>query len=173
MSESTDWVTALATVGATVISIASVYVAAKSASASQASAEVAARVLHRSAVRELVSGCYELIAEELRIRSLVTELRSEYSSLGVVTGSSGGSREKMYKDLLQKDLATAEEKIKEAKSLVEDQAKLFAASDNDIDLMQGRIQAANVDLKTIREAMSRQLDNLRTQVQNLLGKGSQ
>ncbi len=171
MCDSTDWITALATVSATVVSIASAFIAAKSASASQASAEVAAKVLHRSAVRELVAECHELIAEELRIQSLIIELRSEYTSLGVATGSSGGSREKTRKDLLEKDLATAAEKTTEAKSLIEYQAKLFVAADNDLDLMQGRIEAARAELQTIREAMSRQLENLRTQIQSQLGRG--
>lgn len=172
MNDTADWVTAIATIGATVVSVAAAFIAAKSASASQSSAEVAAKVLHRSAMRELVAECHELIAEELRIRSLVTELRSEYTSLSIFTGSHGGSREKMHKDLLEKALAATAEKTKEAKSLVEDQARLIAAADHDLNLMQGRIEASKADLQTIREAMSRQLENVRGQIQHYREKGT-
>lgn len=172
MSDLADWLTAIATVGATVVSIAAAFIASKSASASQASAEVAAKVLHRSAVRELVTECHELIAEELRIQSLVVELRSEYGSLGVFTGTHGGSREKMYKDGLDKDSANAAEKAKEARALVEDQTKLITAADHDLDLMKGKIEAARADLQTIREAMVRQLENLRAQIQHFRERGT-
>lgn len=165
MSTESDWVTAIATIGATLVSIVAAFMAAKSASASQASARVAEKVLHRSAMRELVAECYELIAEELRIQSLVIELRSEYTSLFVSSGSLGSSREKMHKDCLERDLVAAAKKTEEAKSLVEDQAKLIAAADYDLDLMQGRIEAARADLQTIREAMSRQLEYVRGQNQ--------
>ena len=172
MSDLVDWVTAIATVGATVVSVAAAFIAAKSASASQASAEVAARVLHRSAVRELVTECHELIAEELRIQSLAIELRGEYGSLAVFTGTHGGSREKMYKDGLDKDIANAAKRAKEARALVEDQAKLITAADHDLDLMKGDIEAARTDLKTIREAMARQLENVRAQIQHFREKGT-
>lgn len=172
MSALTDWVAAIATVGATVVSVAAAFIAAKSASASQVSADVAAKVLHRSAVRELVTECHELIAEELRIQSLVIELRSEYGSLAVSTGTHGGRREKMHKDGLEKDRANAAEKAKEARALVEDQAKLITAADHDLDLMKGRIEAAKADLKTIREAMSRQLENVRAQIVDFRQRGA-
>ena len=107
MSSESDWVTSIATVGATLVSIVAAFMAAKSASASQSSAKVAEKVLHRSAMRELVAECYELIAEELRIQSLAIELRSEYTSLFVFSGSFGSSREKMHKDGLERDLVAA------------------------------------------------------------------
>ncbi|MFM2007397.1 MAG: hypothetical protein RLZZ09_3052 [Pseudomonadota bacterium] len=165
MSDSTDWVTAIATVGATVVSVAATFIAAKSASASQASADVAAKVLHRSAVRELVTECHELIAEDLRIQSLAIELRCEYGKLPVSTGTHGGSSEKMHMLVLDKDIANAAEKAKEARALVEVQAKLIIASDHDLDIMKGEIEAARTELKTIREAMVRHLENVRTQIQ--------
>ena len=135
------------------------------------SAEVAAKVLHRSAMRELVAECHELIAEELRIKSLVIELQSEYNSLSVFTGSLGGSRGKMYNGLLEKDLATADEKTKEAKLLVED-PKLITTAGNDLDRMQGRIGAGRLELQTIREGMLRNLENVRGENQHYREKVS-
>jgi hypothetical protein len=163
MSAESDWVSALATAGATVVSIVAAFIAAKSASASQLSAKIAAKVLQRSAMRELVAECHELIAEELRIQSLVIELKSEYSSNFIANGSFGSSRQKVLEDSLEKDLAAAIEQTKEAKSLLKDQASLIAAAGDDLDLMQGRIEAARANLQTIREAMTRQLESLRSQ----------
>lgn len=165
MSAEPDLVTAVATIAATLVSVLAVFVAARSASAAKASADVAAKVLHRSAVRELVAECHELIAEELRIQSLAIDLQNEYTSLFIFGGSSGGSREKMHKGLLEKDLIAASEHTKEAKSLIDSQTKLLTAADNDLDLMQGRIEAERAKLQTIREAMSRQLENTRSQNQ--------
>lgn len=165
MSDTPDWITAIATLGATVASIAAAFTAAKSASASKASADVAAKVLHRSAMRELIAECHELIAEEMRIQSLVIELGSEYRSLAVFTNNVGGSRDKILNAALEKDRATATEKTKEARALVDRQGNLALASDHDLDHMQGRIEAAKAELQTIREAMSRQLENLRGQNQ--------
>jgi len=165
MSDTPDWITAIATLGATVASIAAAFIAAKSASASKASANVAAKVLHRSAMRELIAKCHELIAEEMRIQSLIIELGSEYRSLAVFTNNLGGSRDKIHNAELEKDRATATEKAKEARALVERQGELAIAADHDLDHMQGRIEAAKAELQTIREAMSRQLENLRGQNQ--------
>jgi len=173
MSDFPDWVTAISTAGATVVSIIAVFIASKSASASQASSEVAAKVLHRSAVRELVTECHELIAEELRIQSLVIELKSEYGSLGVFTGTHGASREAMYKHGLDKDCANAAEKSKESRTIVKDQKKLITATDHDIDLMKGKIEVDRGELQTIREAMIRQLENIRTQNKHFRDRGAQ
>lgn len=172
MSELADWVTAIATVGATVVSVAAAFIAAKSASASKSSADVAAKVLHRNAVQELVTECHELIAEEFRIQSLVIDLRSEYGSLAGFTGTCGGSREKMHKDGLDKDIANAAEKTKEARMLIEDPAKLITAADHDLNLSKGKIEAARAELKTIREAMARQLENVRAQIQHFREKAA-
>ena len=164
MSNLADWVTAISTIGSTFVSILAAFIAAKSASASLASAEIAAKVLHRSAVRELITECHELIAEELRIQSLAIELRCEYSALAVFTGTCGGSRETIYKDALNNDIINAVEKTKEARALVDDQAKLITASDHGLDFMKGKVESAIAELKTVREAMDRQLDNLRSQI---------
>ncbi len=160
MNAVSEWVTLIATAGATVVSVVATFIAAKSASASQASAGVAAKVLHRSAMRELVAECHELIAEELRIQSLVIELQREYTSASIYNGTLGGSREKLLRDSLEKDLAAAAEQTKEAKSLVKDQTQLFAVPGDDLDLVLGRIESVRANLQTIREAMSRQLENV-------------
>lgn len=153
----------ITTVGSAIVSIGAVYIAAKSANAAEKSAAVAVKALHRSAVRELIAECHELIAEELRIQSLVIDLRSEHKSSFVGNGSCGSTRYQTQAAVFDRDIARAAEFTKEAKSLVSGQAELLAAADNDLDLMQGRIEAARSQLQTIREAMSRQLESVRAQ----------
>jgi hypothetical protein len=165
MSAEYDLVTIVTNVAILGFGVATAISAAKSASASKDSAEVAAKVLHRSAVRDLVAACHGVIAEELRIQSLVTELKSEYSSLGVFTGSTGGSRQVLFEKQLDRDLSDAADQTKEAKSLLEDPTGLVTATDNDLDLKRVKIEASRVKLQTIREAMARQVESVRSQNQ--------
>ncbi len=160
---SADVVSAVAAVGSTIVSVVAVFIAAISATAAKNSADIAAKVLHRSAVRELVTECQELIAEELRIQALVIDLQSEHKSLFVKNGSCGSTRYQTQAGLFEKDIVRAAELTKEARALASAQADLLAAADNDLDLMQGRIQAARSQLQTIREAMSRQLESVKAQ----------
>jgi hypothetical protein len=176
MGSESEVVTAVATISATLVSVAAVFVAVKSASAAKTSADVAVKALHRSAVRELVTKCNELIAEESRIQSLVNDLRLEYSVYFSFNGSSNGSRKIMYMDSLEKNLVDASSHTEEAKTLINCQAKLFASSDDDLDLRQGKIEGAKVNLDVIRESISRQLEHTRCQNQlyreNILSKNS-
>lgn len=155
-----DEVTAIATAGATIVSIVAVFIAKRSAKAAEASADVAAKVLHRSAVRELVAACNDVISEELRIQSLVRELVAERKSLSIRNGQFGSSRQLVDEQLWHKDLATAAEIAKEAKVLIAKQAQLFAATGHDIDLMQARIATDGLTLQTMREDMLRRLEGL-------------
>ena len=165
MSTETDWITAVATIGATVTSVVAVFIAAKAASAANKSADFAAKTLHRSAVRELVSECHELIEEELRIKSLVIDLTSELTTLSVFSGSYQNSGIEMLKGQFDKDIANVAEETSEAKALVITPEKLVSASDNDLDMWQAKIEASRASLRTIRESMVRELERLHGQNQ--------
>lgn len=161
----TDVVSAVAACGAVIVSVIAVIIAARSAKAAMNSADVASRVLHRSAVRELVVECYKVIEEELLIQSLLIELQTDFNSLYVGNGSFGSSRHRLMQDSLERDCSRAADLAKDARLVVDDQSKLMASADDDLDLMLGRIEAARTELKTIRESMSRQIDNIRAQRQ--------
>jgi hypothetical protein len=168
MNMETEWMNAISeitAIGGVFVSIIAVFIAAKSASASNKSAEIAEKILRRSGMRELMTGCHSLIAEELRIQSLVIELNSEYSTLATFQGALGGSREKIVKDGLDKDLLMASEGVNDAKRLVKDQQQLILASDFDIDRMLIDVETKKTELQTIREAMERQLVFMRLQTQ--------
>ncbi len=163
MSNETDWVTAIATVGATVTSVIAAIIAARSANAADKSADLAAKTIHRSAMRELVSGAHELIEEELRIKSLLIDLTSELTTSSVFSGSYQNSGIELLRKQFEKDAIHAAEKTSDAKALVSTSEKLIDASPNDIDLRLAKIEAYRSDLRTIRESMLRELERIRSQ----------
>lgn len=147
MNNEADWIIAIATTTAAIVSIVATITARKSASASQDSAKVAEKILRRSVIRELIAECILLIAEESRIQSLVTDLR--FKSIGLYQGDP----EELYK----KDLIDTENKTKVAKSIIEKQEELLTASESDLDLKLTLIQRERAELQTIRENMLRSL----------------
>ena len=156
-------VTVVATIGSVIVAIVSVLIALRSAKAAEHSAVVAAKVLHRSAVRDLVAESNVVIAEELRIQSLVIDLRSQYKSVFVGNGQASGSRKSTVIDQLDKDLVATSALANQAKAIVGGEAHLLGSSENDLDLMQGRIQADRWKLQTVRESMLRHLEQVRTE----------
>lgn len=152
---------AASTVAAALISVVTVVMAARSASAAQKSAEVAAKILHRSAVRELISACHELLAEELRVQSLGADLSNALQARAVFLKTTGGNAEQELKDKLKADLEVASENSKEARKLANDPGGLITASDNDLDQKNARIEAARIVVQNIREKMARDLENTR------------
>lgn len=162
---SAEVVTAVAAVGATIVSILAVVVATRSASAAEKSADVAKIALHRGAIRDLIAACHELIAEELRVQSLANELRSGYTTLAVFTGGVGGSVEKELKGKLEVNVKLAAEKCMEARSLVVEPKRLIKASDDDLDQMHARIESGHIEIRNIREAMTRDLEDIGRQNQ--------
>lgn len=152
---------AASTVAAVLISVVTVVMAARSASAAQKSAEVAAKILHRSTVRELISACHELLAEELRVQSLGADLRMELQTLFGFSKTTGGSAEQELLKNLKADLEVASENSKEAHKLANDPGGLITASDNDLDQKNARIETARIVVQNIREKMARDLENIR------------
>lgn len=165
MSSETDWITAAATVGATITSIIAAVAAFKSASAANRSAEAAAKTLHRSA---LISECLELIEEDLRIQLLVKDLSVELMTLSRNSGSYGNSGIEELKNQLDTALETAREGSRDAKRLVESPEDLVSASANDLDLWQAKIKASKAKLRTVRESKTRELQKISIQNQQFL-----
>lgn len=165
MSSETDWITAAATVGATITSIIAAVAAFKSASAANRSAEAAAKMLHRSA---LISECLELIEEDFRIQLLVKDLSVELMTLSRNSGSYGNSGIEELKNQLDTALETAREGSRDAKRLVESPEDLVSASANDLDLWQAKIKASKAKLRTVRESKTRELQKISIQNQQFL-----
>lgn len=162
---SADVVSAIAAIASAAVSIIAVYIAARSAKAAELSADSAAKVLHRSAVRELLVQCNEAVAEEERISSLVIDLRSSISSLTISYGQHGGSREKLQKDKLEQDLAAATDLTSEARKIVGSPSALLSSTSEDLDRTQHAVAIAKLQLAVIRESMERHLQDTRVQIQ--------
>jgi hypothetical protein len=156
-----EYITAWATVGATVVSIVAAVIAGRSAGASERSAVAAERALRRGAVRELVSACHEVVAEDLRLHSLVVDILSEYTAAGVFAGQSGGSVETKLKASVEAMKAKSVELSAEAQKLSADPAPLFDAPDHEVDQIHGRVERARVGVRGLREKLERDLANIR------------
>jgi hypothetical protein len=159
---SADLVTAIATVAAAVVSVVAVAAAFRAASAAEKSAEAAVSALHRGAVRELVGLCHDVLAEDMRIHLAATNLRSDYTTLAVFSGVSGGGQETKLKAGLDGHIAAAKEVAAEAHSLVDDYSKFSQASAPDLDQMSARLSAARMKLRAIRESLEDNLTECRT-----------
>lgn len=170
MSDKADWISAISTSGATLVSVIATVIAAKAADASRSSAEIAEKVLHRSALRDLITESNALIGEVLFIESLSIDLKSEYSYLATRAGAIGSSRNQVHATAIDKDVSKAKELSREAHIIIADQAKLISASGYDIDLMKGRIESGKIELISIRESMHRQLESIRLQNQKYRDK---
>ena len=173
MSAESDWLLAMASGVAILISISAAFITIRTTPGSQLSVEVLEEALHRSAMYKLIAECHALIIEELQIRLLALELHSEYASLNALSGLMGSSRGKLQQNLIENSLNTASEQTTEAKLLLKDQAKLITAVDKyELDLMQARIESAKENLQAVREAMSHQLGKVRCQNQLYREKGA-
>jgi len=161
---SAEGISAVAAVASAIASVIAIAVARRSAAAADKSADAAARTLRRSAVRELVTLCHEVIAEQLRIDDLAASLRSAYTTLFVLSGASGGSRETTLMSTLDEDVRGAASLAGEATTLGDDLAKLHASSDDDIDQMSTRLVKARTRLRAIRESIEGQLTQTRAQI---------
>lgn len=158
---SADVASAIGSIAAAIVSVLALGVALRSASAAEKSASVASAALHRSAIRELVGICHEVCAEELRVQTLATALRSEYTSLFVFSGTSGGSQETKLKGALEEHVTSSTQLGSEARSLADDAAKMHIASDADLDQMSARLSSSRMKIRALRESIENQLTEAR------------
>jgi hypothetical protein len=140
-------------------------IAKKSAAAAQSSANIAKQVLHRSALRDLVNSCGEVLSEEQRIRSIADDLRGANADLFLFSGSIGGDRDRVYCYQINDSLARASDLAAEAATLHLDSTQLTNSSDDDLDSMFFRVEKARIAIRSIREKLSGDLDGVRAQNQ--------
>jgi len=160
---SAETVSAVAAVASAIVSIVAVAAAYRSASSAEKSATTAVAALHRAAIQELVTLCHEVLAEEFRANRIVSDYRSELNALAVFSGSDGGSAQMKLLTSLENNLSTVHTLVSEAKAIVENHTKLFAASAQDLDQMSSRLGLSRVQLVAIREQLENQLSEMQSQ----------
>ena len=160
---SADNIIAFAAVFALIVSMAAAFYAARSASAAEKSADVAATAQSRSARLELVGKCHEVLAEKFQIELLGMSLKFEYTSLYEFTNS---SVEQLRRNL-DEHLVMAAEEVIEAMALADDPTKLFLVSCADLENMSARIGITRVKLRAIHNSLVRQLTETQTYRNNI------
>ena len=153
-------VSAIASVASAIVSVVAVVVAARSAKSAEESARSANATLRRSTIHELINLCHDSIAENLRTHDLAATLHSEYTALFNLAGSSGGSREATLKAALAEDLKASDDLSKEAIALADDLDNLHSASNEDIEKMTIRLAKMRSRLRTFRESVELQLNQV-------------
>lgn len=144
--------------------ILSAVAAWKSASSANKSVELAAHVLRRAEIRDLVISCHEAVEEGLKIKFLSTDLIGEYATLFSLHNSLSSSRSELYKNSVESEALKAEELIAQAQQLLKDHLKLTATSDSDLENKLVEIESVLVKLRTTRESMLRSFEQVRGQV---------
>jgi hypothetical protein len=146
-----------------IVAVVSASAARKSANAAQSSVEVASRVLRRSVIRDLWMTCADVVSEERRVRDVSHDLQAAYSDLFLFGGSSGGDRDQLYRQEIDRDRREAARLSDEATSIFSEPISIQRASDHDLDVMCLKIENARIAIRAIREKMSRQFESVRLQ----------
>jgi len=160
-------ISAAAAVVAAIISVIAVFIASRSAAAAKKSSEIAAAAFQRTAIRELLVTCREVVAENQRIESLCIDLRTEYTGMFNFAGVGGGGAEKQARAVLDRDIENAKALAAEGAALSKDTSSLLASSGPDIDARSTKIGLDLVELRTIRESIERRLNDARSERKNL------
>lgn len=146
--------------GALIAAIVAMFASFRSAKAAEQSASLAARTLDRLALREIVRASGDAVIEARRIDDLADELRREYRQLFTYNSSSGGSREKLFADEIEKKVSRKKALAEEAERIASDSSSLSAASERDMTLMISRLDGALSQLRPLRESMERELSSI-------------
>ncbi len=158
---SADGVSAVAATVAAIVSIVAVAAAFRSASAAEQSAAAASSALHRSAIRELILLCHEVLAEDLRLHSIALSMRSEIADLSVYAGMAGGSAQVGLETSVNNYLAAASDLVKEAQAISDDHSKIQQASAQDLDQVAIRVSSSLFKIRSIRESVQDMLNEAR------------
>lgn len=129
----------------------------RSAVAAQEAARHAEKVERRGALRDLIVTAHRVVAESLRVGSLIEELKTEYGTLATSSGQSGGSREKFFTrraESKQKEVAPLQE---EAQKLIQERAQLLDFSEEDLTQALSKFDGYLIQVRQVRNTLEREV----------------
>ncbi len=136
-----------------------------SASSAQQALSRAENAERRQLLKQLLADAHGVVAESSRVASLVEEVKSEYRTLAVFTGNTGGSRETLYVARADAKLSDVLSPQEEAKKLIEEQASLRDASEEDLTQASSKFQGHLVHVRRLREELEREQSAIAAQNQ--------
>lgn len=143
--------------GAVVGAILASRAAWQSAVAAQEAAKYVEKVDRRALLRDLSAIAQRIISESLQIGALIEELKTEYRMFATLSGQTGGSREKLLiqrTESKQKEIDPLQE---EARKLIEERARLGAASEDELAQLLSRFDGYLVQLLRIKDSLAREV----------------
>lgn len=136
-----------------------------SAATAQQAATRAENAERRQLLNTLLADAHGVIEESSRVESLVNDVESEYRTLAVFTGNTGGSREKLYVDRTDAKLTEVAPMLEQAKQFIENQAALRNASEEDLTEASSKFQGLHVHVRRMREELEREQFSIAAQNQ--------
>jgi len=129
----------------------------RSAVAAQEAARHAEKVERRSALRDLIVTAHRVVAESLRVGSLIEELKAEYGTLATSSGQLGGSREKFFIRRAESKLKEVAPSQEEAQKLIQERAQLRNFSDEDLTQALSKFDGYLIQVRRVRNTIEREV----------------
>jgi len=129
----------------------------RSAASAQEAARHAEKVDRRGVLRDLITTVHRVITESIQVGSLIEELKTGYRTLATFSGQSGGSREKLLvhqAESKQKKVTLMKE---EAQKLLEEQAYLLKASEEDFTQALSKFDGYLVQVLQVKDSLQREV----------------
>jgi type II secretory pathway pseudopilin PulG len=139
------------------VALASVWISAQSAAAAKQSADAATRTFRRSAIRDLLGSCQEIIDNERAIHSLADRAASARHDLSRFNGAVGGDRTKIFIDAIEKFREDASKLANKAKRISRDSTTLHNTSDQEVDVSFFELEKTRGEICAIRSELERDL----------------
>jgi hypothetical protein len=139
--------------------------AQRSAATAQEAAKRAENAERRQLLKALLADAHGVVAESNRVASLVEEVKSEYRTLAVFTGNTGGSRQKLYIERADAKLTEVVPMQEQAQKMIEEQASLRSASEEDLTEASSKFQGYHVHVRRLRDELEREQSSIAAQNQ--------
>lgn len=158
-----NWISAIAGLVAAGGGLWAARAAHQSAVTAQEAARHAESVELRGVLRDLVVTAHGVIAESIRINSLVEEVKSEIRTLARYTGNVGGSSEKLVIEKAETKHSEILPLQEEAEKLVEGRALLTDASEEDLTQALSKFDGYLIRVRRVKDDLEREVGLLASQ----------
>ncbi len=139
------------------------WAAHRSAVSAQEAQTAAFDAERRAGLRQIGQIASELLLEGRRVESRANETKLAYQTLFAFSGSTGGSRQKLYISQVDEKLKGAEKRIEYAKLFAPEPAKLKTIPLDEIDRVQTNVLATLTEVRALREDFEREYAGVEAQ----------
>ena len=132
----------------------------RSAGAAKEAAKHAQQVEHRELVRDVIAAAQNTIAETMRVDDICNRLKMGYRDLSIFTGQTGGSREKVHIDEVEKKQKQVIPPQQEALKLLEDKKLLLDKEESALTDELVKFEGYVIQVRRVKEKLEQDLISL-------------